>query len=348
MGSGKKKSRTSDGPVRTPSQSRNDADRLHRLQVEREAEDAAAAVEAAGRKRQASRTLSGLSPERPTGTVPAPEQPAAGSRPPVPPPSGPPAGSSSAASASKGPSAPSAGPAAPAAADLAAVLVKINDRLDAIDRKLGDSSAAQRKAQDSIDALLERAEKAEGEAAALKTRVQTLEAAVARADQRCENLDRVQRASNMVFFGVASAPQEDLVETTHAHLHGVGCGAAERIVSAVRLGPARAPAGASPASGRPGPVRVTMASSDDVYNVFKSCRALREQRKVYVDRDLTPQQRDTRASLQGEYKQLRENNYRPFWRGERLFYASARGSRPQEVRPGTEVPSAPPSPQGPA
>ena len=65
MGS-KKKVKAADIPARTPSHLQDDADRLYRLQVQRVAVDAGTAVEAVGRKRQASRTLSGLSPGRPT------------------------------------------------------------------------------------------------------------------------------------------------------------------------------------------------------------------------------------------------------------------------------------------
>ena len=194
-----------------------------------------------------------------------------------------------------------------------------------------------------LTALRGELKSAEDRAQAAEDRAQTLEAkladGLARADQRQEGLDREMRRDKMVFFGI---PEGDTSAEAQVQslLRGVGCPASSKISDAVRLGAARAPTGTAPSAGRVRPVRDTFTAASAVYDTFKSCKALREQHKVFVDRDLTTQQRAVRTSLMGEYKQLRENGFRAFWRGERLFYAGDRGSRPQEVLQGDQLPTA--------
>ena len=103
----------------------------------------------------------------------------------------------------------------------------------------------------------------------------------------------------------------------------------------MRLGPARAPAGASPAASRQRAVRATFTRPSATYEVFKACKALWEQHKVFVDRDLTVQQRAVRTALKEDYKALRENGYRPFWRSEKLFYGAGDARRATLFRPGS-------------
>ena len=148
------------------------------------------------------------------------------------------------------------------------------------------------------------------------------------------------RRDKMMFFGLAEGTDKSPEEQVREHLRAVESPAAGKITEAVRLG-ARAEGPATDAA-RSRPVRVSFSSAGAVYEVFKACKALREQRKVFVDRDLTEEQRAVRASLMAEYKQLRENGFRAFWRGERLFYTSGQGSRAMEVKPGDEVPAAGP------
>ena len=185
----------------------------------------------------------------------------------------------------------------------------------------------------------DRAKAAEDRAEALTAKVEALSSAVARADQRQEGLDRALRRDRMMFFGMSEAHGLTAEEQVHEHLRAVGCTAATKITEAVRLGPARASSG--PSAARPRPVRVTFASQAVVHEVFKVCRALREQRKVFVDRDLSVQQQAVRTSLMGDCKQLRENGFRPFWRAEKLFYASEPGSRAKEFRSGDSLPVRP-------
>ncbi|KAK9791553.1 hypothetical protein WJX73_000919 [Symbiochloris irregularis] len=347
MGSKTQKKASGSHPLRKTTQSAKDAEALlrrrqSRLAEQQEVEAAAANIEAAGRKRQASRALSTALDDIPE--VPAPavsetlasEQPSADGVPPPPPSSAPPAaaaaareGSASAANAST----PAQMPQGPVTNEqLMAILPKLVDSINGV-----MAETATLRAQAAASRVRETA--AEARAKALQARVGQLESSVARASARSEDLDRTQRANKMVFFGVSSSAADNLVETTRAHLRGVGCAAASKITAAVRLGPARA--ATDGARARPSPVKVTFSSEEDVYDVFKACRALREQRKVYVDRDLTAQQRATRVGLQQEYKGLRENGYHPFWRGEKLFYAPVRGARPMEVTPGCNLPAAP-------
>lgn len=337
-------------PARSSRQAQKDAGRLqHQRSVRdaelREVEAAAARVEAAGRKRQASRSLSTAladipeeqTPEGaqlPTGT----EQPAEAETPQQAPSAGPGAQAAAAGSTAP-PTNASAAVGGPGATNdqIMEVLQQLVSRMNA----LTEDNA---KLREELRLSRGREVAAETRATALKARVEQLESSVARANHQVEGLDRAQRSNKMVFFNHRTAATDDLVEATRTLLRGVGCAAETRITAAVRLGPARAPT-AGDARGRLSPVKVTFQSPEDVYEVFKACKTLREQHKVYVDRDLTAQQRDIRAALAQEYKGLRENGFRPFWRGEKLFYSPARGSRPVEVTADSDLPTAPSQPE---
>lgn len=221
---------------------------------------------------------------------------------------------------------------------LAASVAALVGQLAAVQTQLATMSAQLAKFEPALQAAERRAQAAEDRAAALAIELQQVKDATARADQRQEGLDRAQRRDKMIFFGLAEASGDNAVEQVREHLRAVSCPAAERILEAVRLGPARAASGPSSAAAQR-PVRVTFSTPGSCYDVFKCCRALREQRRVFVDRDLTAQQRAVRASLKEEYKLLRENGYRPFWRGERLFYAGESGARAKEVRSGDALPT---------
>ena len=223
------------------------------------------------------------------------------------------------------------GPPPPVGGGVEAILLRIEQRLGAMEGQLALLRTANAASE-------ERAKAAEDRAAALAAKVESLASDLARADQRQESLDRAQRRSAMMFFGMAETQGQPVEELVRQHLRAVDCPAADSISEAVRLGPARAQTGPS---SRPRAVRVTFSSAAAVFKVFKVCKALREQRKVFVDRDLTIQQQAARASLMGECKQLRENGYKPFWRGEKLFYGGGPGSRPTEVKSGDDLPASP-------
>ena len=330
--------------------SRSDATRLVQ-NAARRAADATAAENL--RKRQASRQLSqALSRETSPDSRPedAAATPLAGSQPPAPiqplsadaPPQ---------AAPQPGPEQPSGQQARADAPSLRDVMTAIS-QLTAVVSKLAEDLAASRaatvQAEERAVAAEQRATAAEQRACTAVEKVQSLnagieelKAAIARADQRQEQLDRAQRRASMVFRGVPEGSEESLKAAVEQKLRAVACPAADAVVEAVRIG-ARAPT-TSGSANRSRPVRVTLAPPTAVYEVFKASRALREQHHVFVDRDLTPQQQAVRASLMGEYKQLRENGRKPFWRGERLFTAGEHGARPKEVRPGDQGPAATPA-----
>ena len=142
-----------------------------------------------------------------------------------------------------------------------------------------------------------------------------------------------------MFFGVADSRGRTAEEQVRDALLAVECPAASKIVEAVRLGVARD--GPTDATARPRPVRVPFVTAKAVYEVFKASKALRERRKIGVDKDLTRQQQEMRTALLGDYKKLKENGYRAFWRGERLFYSEGQGSRPTHFSQGDNMPPCP-------
>ena len=299
------------------------ATRLVQLAEERQREE-----DAATRKRQASRALSRSPSPRPADAAP----PAAAAE-------GPPPGLGPSPPAdARAPPPPRPAPAQdPVQAALLAQIATLGQQLAAIETRLSGQLS---QVQASLAATEQRAKAAEDRAAALETKVEALSSALARADQRQEGLDRAYRKDKMMFFGLAEASGESVEEQVKQHLRAVECPAVGKITEVVRLGRAREP-GPGAAAPRPRPVRVTFASPTACFDVFKSCKALREQRKLYVDRDLTPQQMAVRASLQGEYKELREGGRRPFWRGEKLFVPGEGGGRPSEIRAGEQRPAQP-------
>ena len=214
--------------------------------------------------------------------------------------------------------------------DLAAAFAALSGQLKEL---AGKYDRAEKRAL----AAEEREKKAVERLSSLESRVADLTADLARADQRQEGLDRARRQASLMFFGVNEG--EDAQRQVAQLLRSVDCAAATKMVDAVRLGPARAPAGASPSASRQRPVRVTFATAAATFEVFKACKALREQHKVFVDRDLTVQQRATRTALKEDYKCLRENGYRPFWRSERLFYGAGDGSPARQFKEGDPVPT---------
>ncbi|KAK9804608.1 hypothetical protein WJX73_007595 [Symbiochloris irregularis] len=59
---------------------------------------------------------------------------------------------------------------------------------------------------------------------------------------------------------------------------------------------------------------------NDVADVLRASRRLREAHGVSVDLDLTPAQREERSTKQGAFKGLRDRGFIPYFRGSQLFY----------------------------
>ena len=283
-------------------------------------ERAAEAVAVAQKKRQASRALSPAS---------SPQE-ANGEALPGPPPAAPAAALPAAASALPVPPPPAPPPSEPTLSELKALLVRLTDQVAGLSAHSAQQGVQLAAMGDALKAAEDRAARAEDRAEQLEEK---LACELARADQRQEGLDRAMRRDKLMLFGVPEGGEASPQARVEALLRDVGCTAAGKVAEAVRLKPARAPTGAAPSASRARPVRVTFATPSSVYEVFKSCKALREQKRVFVDKDLTTQQRAVRTSLMGEYKELRENGQRAFWVGERLFYAGDRGSRATQVHP---------------
>jgi hypothetical protein len=53
---------------------------------------------------------------------------------------------------------------------------------------------------------------------------------------------------------------------------------------------------------------------------MRSCsKRLRQEKNITLDDDLTLAQRATRASLRATFQRLKDQQLRPFWRGEKLM-----------------------------
>ena len=145
---------------------------------------------------------------------------------------------------------------------------------------------------------------------ALTNKITVLEKAV-------EDTQRSMRANNLVLHGLKEEnPQNE------ANLKGkvqqlldnsAGGSAPIHILSVQRLGkPRTAP------SDRPRPIRIVLSDGSSRASALQRSKDLRQQ-KLYLDSDLTPQQQQIRISKRDRYQILKNNNMRPFWRGERLM-----------------------------
>lgn len=145
---------------------------------------------------------------------------------------------------------------------------------------------------------------------ALTNKITVLEKAV-------EDTQRSMRANNLVLHGLKEEnPQNE------ANLKGkvqqlldnsAGGSAPIHILSVQRLGkPRTAP------SDRPRPIRIVLSDGSSRASALQRSKDLRRQ-KLYLDSDLTPQQQQIRISKLDRYQILKNNNMRPFWRGERLM-----------------------------
>jgi hypothetical protein len=145
---------------------------------------------------------------------------------------------------------------------------------------------------------------------ALTNKITALEKAV-------EDTHRSMRANNLVLHGL----KEDNPQT-EANLKGsvqqllensAGGSAPIQILSVQRLGKPR-----TTPSDRPRPIRIVLSDGSSRASALQRSKDLR-QRKLYLDVDLTPQQQHIHTSKQDRYRILKNNDMRPFWRGERLM-----------------------------
>ena len=148
-----------------------------------------------------------------------------------------------------------------------------------------------------------------------------------------ESRDRSSRASHLIIKGLPEEPSGLPTPQAVSHLFPVSPGDTPvPILEARRLGPPSVGAGA-----RPRVILVKFTSVSAKHAALKHSKALRS-RQIYLDSDLTPQQRQLRTQQRDRYLHLKAQGSRPFWRDERLFVNE--GGRIREDR---VPPPAPPS-----
>jgi hypothetical protein len=146
-----------------------------------------------------------------------------------------------------------------------------------------------------------------------------------------EAMQRAQKANNMIMFGVPEGPGtprhqvESLFPTSSSALTA-------NILEVRRLG--RAPvSGTASTNPRPRPVLVRFASLDAKHLAFRDSKRLRQEHRITMDDDLTPNQRANRERLRPEFQELKEKGLRPAWRGDKIQTFGPQGPRPNRVNP---------------
>ena len=126
-----------------------------------------------------------------------------------------------------------------------------------------------------------------------------------------EQQDRAARAMHMIVKGVPEKPTEPV---TVANIGQILPGAEHAATEVRRLGREKETAGALPR-----PILVKFRSIDAKHAAYKHSKTLRA-KKIYLDSDLTPAQREQRTGKRDRYQHLKTQGARPFWREDRLFY----------------------------
>ena len=126
-----------------------------------------------------------------------------------------------------------------------------------------------------------------------------------------EQQDRAARATHMIVKGVPEKPTEPV---TVANIGQIIPGAELAATEVRRLGREKETAGALPR-----PILVKFRSIDAKHAAYKHSKTLRA-KKIYLDSDLTPAQREQRTGKRDRYQHLKTQGARPFWREDRLFY----------------------------
>ena len=148
----------------------------------------------------------------------------------------------------------------------------------------------------------------------LRSEMEAQDNVVAQLQRAFEDRERQDRANNLVIYGLPEETERQ-VEDTVAALFPTGSNTPMTIREARRLGKPREDRGAA----RPRPVLVRFQTLAAKHAALKLSKDLRG-RKVYLDTDLTPSQRDTRRMKQDRFQELKSHGAKPFWRSERLFY----------------------------
>jgi len=157
---------------------------------------------------------------------------------------------------------------------------------------------------------------------------------VDRLERALETMDKKLRSNNVIIFGLPESPG-DLGNTVKSLFEPSGSSMSPNVLDARRLGrPADA---GSNARVRPRPVLVQFATSAAKHHAFSCSKRLRQEKNITLDDDLTLAQRATRASLRATFQRLKDQQLRPFWRGEKLMVVTPQGVRQHRVTP----PSAP-------
>ncbi|CAL8471698.1 g11240 [Coccomyxa elongata] len=155
---------------------------------------------------------------------------------------------------------------------------------------------------------------------------------VAQLKAAAESRDRASRASHLIIKGYSEEPDGQSTSQAVSHLFPPSPGEPMPILEARRLEPR-----STGALARPRAILVKFISVSAKHAALKHSKALRS-RQIYLDSDLTPQQRQLRTQQRDRFLHLKAQGSRPFWRDERLFVNE--GGRIREDR---VPPPAPPS-----
>ena len=135
----------------------------------------------------------------------------------------------------------------------------------------------------------------------------------------------------MIMFGVPEGPGtprrqvESLFSPSSSAL-------TSNILEVRRFG--RAPvSGTTTNNPRPRPVLVRFASLDAKHLAFRDSKRLRQEHRITMDDDLTPNQRAKRDRLRPEFQELKEKGPRPAWRGDKIKTFGPQGPPPNKVNP---------------
>ena len=204
---------------------------------------------------------------------------------------------------------------------------KVDDRVQSIEQKLPE--VARQAAKQEV----------QRHSAQLVERLDGVTNTLTKLEHQAEASDRSLRSASIMLYDLPESPDQAPNQQAAAALRSVQCTSADKIVTAARIGkPPPPPRGTASARARPRPVKVTFTSADDVYNVFRKAKELRR-KKIGVDKDLTPQQREIRKNKQPAAAELRQKGFIAFWRDEKLFYVDKRTGQ-RVLYTGGNMPSA--------
>lgn len=199
---------------------------------------------------------------------------------------------------------------------------------------LADQEASKVQQQQLIDGIEARHR---AEMQQLRAELEWMKNEMAQLRGAAESRDRASRASHLIIKGFPEEPNDQSTQQAVSALFPVPHGDTPvPILEARRLGPRSVGAVA-----RPRAVLVKFTSVSAKHAALKHSKALRS-RQIYLDSDLTPQQRQLRIQQRDRFLHLKTQGFRPFWRDERLFVND--GGRIREDRvPAPAPPSGGPS-----